>query len=102
MYCIIVKTQLKPGARKAFLDAMLPNAEASVRDEPGCIAFDVLEAREEEDTFYLYEIYTGQDALAAHKETPLYKDSRAVVNDLIAEQSVIRADVTALNPATRI
>lgn len=99
MYCIIVKTQLKPGTRKAFLDAMLPNAEASVRDEPGCIAFDVLEAREEDDTFYLYEIYASPDALAAHKETPHYNACRAVVNDLIAKQSVIRADVTALNPA---
>jgi len=98
MYCIVVKTQLKPGTRKAFLDAMLPNAEASVRDEPGCLVFDVLEAREEDDTFYLYEIYTDQNALAAHKETPHYAASRAVVNDLIAQQSVMRADVIALNP----
>jgi len=37
--------------------------------------------------------------LAAHKETPHYTACRAVVNELIAEQSVIRADVTALNPA---
>ncbi|MFC1672544.1 putative quinol monooxygenase [Pseudomonadota bacterium] len=99
MYCIIVKTQLKPGVRKAFLDAMLPNAEASVRDEPGCIVFDVLEAREEENTFYLYEVYTDTNALAAHKETPHYAASRAVVNDLIEEQSVIRANVNALNPS---
>lgn len=98
MYCIVVKTQLKPGARKAFLDAMLPNAEASVRDEPGCHVFDVLEAREEPDTFYLYEIYADQAALAAHKETPHYASSRAIVNDLIAAQSVIRADVISMNP----
>lgn len=98
MYCIVVKTQLKPGTRKAFLDAMLPNAEASVRDEVGCLVFDVLEAREEDDTFYLYEIYIDQAALAAHKETPHYQTSRAVVGDLIAEQSVIRADVISMNP----
>jgi len=98
VYCIIVKAQLKEGARQAFLEAMLANAEASVRDEVGCLAFDVLEVREEPDTFYLYEIYAGPDALAAHKETAHYKASRAVVNDLIAAQSVIRADVTALNP----
>jgi len=98
VYCIIVKTHLKENARAAFLEAMLPNAEASVRTEPGCLVFDVLEAREEADTFYLYEIYTGQDALAAHKETAHYKESRAVVGGLIAEQSVIRADVTAMNP----
>lgn len=77
---------------------MLPNAEASVRHEPGCHVFDVLEAQEEPDTFYLYEIYTNKDALQAHKETTHYKASRAVVNELIEAQSVIRADVVAANP----
>lgn len=98
MYCIIVKTQLKPGARKAFLNAMLPNAEASVRDEPECFVFDVVEDRDEPDTFYLYEIYADQNALALHKETPHYQASRAVVNELIANQSVVRADVISMNP----
>lgn len=98
MYCIVVKTELKPGTRDAFLQAMLPNAEASVRDEPGCLVFDVLEAREEENTFYLYEIYESPDALAAHKETPHYAASRSVVTGLIEKQSVIRADVLAMNP----
>lgn len=99
MYCIVVKTQLKPGARKAFLAAMLPNAEASVKTEVGCLVFDVLEARDEEDTFYLYEIYMDQAALATHKETKHYAECRAIVNDLIAEQSVTRSDVVAVNPA---
>lgn len=98
MYCIVVKTQLKPGTRKAFLGAMLPNAEASVRDEADCLVFDVIEAREEDDTFYLYEIYSDQNALAVHKKTSHYNACRAVVNDLIAEQSVIRADVISMNP----
>ena len=53
MYCIIVKMELKPGARKEFLDAMLVNAEASARDEPGCHAFDVVESRDEPDCFLL-------------------------------------------------
>ena len=101
MYCIVVKTELKPGTRKAFLDAMIPNAEASVRDEPGCLVFDVLEAREEPDTFYLYEVYSDQNALALHKETPHYAASRAVVTDLIAQQSVTRSNVVSMN-ATRM
>ncbi|XKE44724.1 antibiotic biosynthesis monooxygenase [Halomonas organivorans] len=101
MYCIIVQTRLKPGTRERFLEAMLPNAEASVRDEPGCHAFDVIEDRDTPDLFHLYEIYTDQQALAAHKETPHYQASRAVVNELIAEQQVIRADVLATNPPVR-
>ncbi len=98
MYCIIVKNVLKPGTKDAYLAAMLPNAEASVRDEPGCQRFDVLEAREEPETFYLYEIYDDPAALAAHKETPHYKESRIALADCVAETSVIRADVLARVP----
>ncbi len=99
MYCIVVKTELKPGSREPFLKAMVANAEASVREEPKCLVFDVLEAHEEPDTFYLYEIYTDQDALQDHKETAHYQSTRAIVNELIAAQSVVRAEVVAMNPA---
>ncbi len=99
MYCIIVKTELKQGARKKFLDAMLPNAEASARDEPGCMVFDVLEMREEPDTFLLYEVYESQTALEDHKQTSHYKACRAVVGDLIERQTVLRSDVIAMNPS---
>ena len=98
MYCIIVKTKLKAGKTDEFLAAMLPNAQASVRDEPGCHTFDVLQDREDPELFWLYEIYEDEAALADHKLTPHYKASRSVVTDLIAEQSVIRADVLAVNP----
>lgn len=99
MYCIVVRSELKEGTRKAFLDAMLPNAEASVRDEPGCLVFDVIEDKTDPNTFHLYEIYESEAALAAHKETPHYAACRGVVNDLLAKQTVIRADVIAMNPA---
>ncbi|MFP2769913.1 putative quinol monooxygenase [Oceanisphaera sp. KMM 10153] len=99
MYSIIVKTKLKPGTTETFLAAMLPNAAASVRDEPGCHTFDVLRDKADPELFWLYEIYQDEAALAEHKLTPHYKSSRAVVTDLIAEQSVIRADVLAVNPA---
>lgn len=98
MYCIIVKTELKTGTREKFLAAMLDNAAASVREESGCIVFDVLEDRENADTFYLYEIYQDPGALKAHKDTSHYQSSRAIVSDLIERQSVIRCDVLAVNP----
>jgi len=99
VYCIIVKTELKPGTRKEFLEAMLPNAEASVRDEPGCLVFDVLEMREEPDTFLLYEVYETPAALEDHKQTPHYKAAREVVGELIERQTVLRSDVIGLNPS---
>lgn len=99
MYCIIVKMELKAGMRKRFLDAMLTNAEASVRDEPGCRVFDVLEMRDEPDTFLLYEVYESQAAFEDHKQTPHYKAGRAIFGELIERQTIQRSDVIAMNPS---
>lgn len=99
MYCIIVKNTVKEGCRERYLEAMLPNAKASVENEPGCIAFDVLEAREEPNTFYLYEIYESTEALDVHKQTDHYKESRPVLSEIMESTSVIRSDVLAINSA---
>jgi quinol monooxygenase YgiN len=99
VYCIIVRMELKAGVRKKFLDAMLVNAEASVRDEPGCIAFDVLEARDEPDCFLLHEIYDSQAAFEDHKQTPHFKDCRAAIDGLLERQTISATDVIARNPS---
>lgn len=99
MYCIVVKNVIKEGAREAYLAAMLPNAKASVDTEADCLVFDVLEAKEEPNTFYLYEIYRSPDALQVHKQTDHYLRSRPQIADLVVEQSVLRADVLEMNPA---
>lgn len=101
MYCIIVKNTVKEGCRDRYLEAMLPNAKASVENEPGCLVFDVLEAREEPNTFYLYEVYESTDALEVHKQTDHYKSSRPVLTDIMESTSVIRSDIIALNPEKR-
>lgn len=98
MYCIIVKNVVKEGARDNYLAAMLPNAKASVETEEGCLVFDVLEAKEEPNTFYLYEIYTSPEALQVHKQTDHYLKSRPLISDLVMDQSVLRADVVEMNP----
>lgn len=99
MYCIIVKMELKAGTRRQFLEAMLPNAEASVREEPGCLTFDVLEVRDEPDTFLLYEIYESQAAFEDHKQTPHYKACRTAIDDLLERQTISAMDVIARNPS---
>lgn len=101
MYCIIVKNQVKEGCREKYLEAMLPNAKASLENEEGCIVFDVLEAREEPNTFYLYEVYESTDALDVHKQTDHYKNSRPILSEIVESVSVIRSDVLAMNPEKR-
>lgn len=100
MYCLLLKTQLKPGSLDDFMDAMRINAAASVRDEPGCLVFDVLQDRSDPDLVWLYEVYTDEAAFEAHMLTPHFLASRPLVNPLILSQEAIEANALALN-ATR-
>ena len=43
MYVLIVPIHIQPEHRQAFLDSMLDDAIGSVRDEPGCLRFDVIQ-----------------------------------------------------------
>ena len=43
MYTLFVSLQVRPEKRDRFLAAIAENAAASVRDEPGCLRFDVME-----------------------------------------------------------
>ncbi|MFC6632657.1 putative quinol monooxygenase [Microbulbifer taiwanensis] len=98
MYCIFIKVQLKEGAREEYLQVIRQNAVASVRDEPGCHVFDVLEDCEQEQLLYLYEVYDSPEALALHKQTPHYLRDRPRINQLIEQQEVIRANVVLPTP----
>ncbi|MDH1104864.1 antibiotic biosynthesis monooxygenase [Pseudomonas otitidis] len=98
MYCLLLKTQLKPGSLEAFMEAMRINAAASVRDEPGCLVFDVLRDRSDPDRVWLYEVYTDEAAFKAHMQTPHFLASRPLVEPLILRQDCIEADALALNP----
>ncbi len=98
MYSILLKTRLRPDSLEAFMDAMRVNAETSVREEPGCLAFDVLRDRRQADLVWLYEVYVDEAALDAHMQTAHYLASRPLVEPLILEQMVIEADVLAFNP----
>ncbi|MBY4678160.1 putative quinol monooxygenase [Marinobacterium arenosum] len=99
MYCIFIKVELKEGAKAEYLKIISENAAASVRDEPGCHQFDVLEDREAPNLNYLYELYESPAALQTHKETAHYLKDRPRINELIARQTVLRADLVSANPS---
>jgi autoinducer 2-degrading protein len=89
MYAIIVKVRVKPEHRDRFVEAISDDAACSVRDEPGCFRFDVLQDQEEPDVFYFYEVYEDEAAFQAHTRTPHFAlwDSAAQV--VLAEAPLI-------------
>jgi len=65
-YVVMVDFRVKPGALAAFRRMIDENARASVRLEPGCRRFDVVEPEGEDDCVLLYEIYDDRAAFEAH------------------------------------
>jgi quinol monooxygenase YgiN len=99
---IVVRLQVMPGRREEFLEVILENATASLRDEPGCRHFDVATLRDDPDTVLLYETYDDEAAFQAHQATPHFALWRAARTDLVVDGSQVteRFDV-ALPQAAR-
>jgi len=73
MLTVLVTLRVKPGHVQEFLAAIASNAEASLRDEPGCLAFAVHQSREDPFTYLLYEVYRDDEAFSiAHKAATHY------------------------------
>jgi autoinducer 2-degrading protein len=86
MFSLMVQMEVRPGRRDEFLAGMSANAEASVRDEPGCLRFDVCSVDSDENRFILYELYTDADAFAAHKAAPHFAQWRTVAEQVLVGQ----------------
>jgi autoinducer 2-degrading protein len=90
---IIVDFKLKEGVKASFRTMIDANARASVRDEPGCRRFDVVEPQGEPDRILLYEIYDSAAAFDDHCRTPHFYQFDAESAALVIQKSVIRADL---------
>ena len=86
MFSLVVQMEVRPGRREEFLAGMAANAAASVRDEPGCLRFDVCSDEADENRFLLYELYTDAEAFAAHKASPHFAQWRAIAEHVLAGQ----------------
>ena len=86
MFSLVVQMTVRHGRREEFLAGMAANAEASVRDEPGCLRFDVCSVDGDDNRFLLYELYTDAEAFAAHKAAPHFARWRAVAEQVLESQ----------------
>ena len=86
MFSLVVQMEVRPDRREEFLAGMAANAEAAVRDEPGCLRFDICSVDGDENRFVLYELYTDADAFAAHKAAPHFAQWRTVAKQVLVGQ----------------
>jgi autoinducer 2-degrading protein len=86
MFSLVVQMEVRPDRREEFLAGMTANAGASVRDEPGCLRFDVSAVANDPNRFFLYEIYTDAAAFEAHKASPHFALWRTVAEQVVVGQ----------------
>ena len=77
----------KTDALKALLFGMAPHCRA----EPGNLRWDVWRDQADSARFVLDELYEDNAAIAAHRETPHFKDYFSKINDL-AERTALVLD----------
>lgn len=90
MFALYVTLQVRPEGRAEFLAAITENARSSVRDEPGCSGFDVIEINGADNQFGFYEVYADADAFHhGHKESPHFAAWRAVAARVLVPGSQV-------------
>ena len=96
MFALVVSLKVKPALRDTFLAAAEDDSICSVRDEPGCLRFDVLQDQADENHFYFYEVYRDDAAVQAHSQTPHYARWTAARSEVV--ESADRTATTTLFP----
>ena len=91
MFVITASFQIQPAHLPAFIAASLEDARGSVRDEPGCVRFDVVQDTADETRFLFFEVYQDEAAFAHHLTTPHFQRwNEAVTAWLMAPAVVTR------------
>jgi len=87
---VLVEFIVAETAVEAFRPLMAANAEASLREEPDCLQFDVACDAARPERFVLYEIYRSDAAFAHHLATPHFKAFDAATAGMITARKVER------------
>ena len=97
MLSLMAIIHIVPEHREAFFEAQVENAEASVRDEPGCMDFHVLQGvahgspwdpqtdEDDPNRMVVYEVFKDRAGLDAHLEAPHYAKFREIVQGMHAK-----------------
>jgi (4S)-4-hydroxy-5-phosphonooxypentane-2,3-dione isomerase len=87
MYSLFITVDVRPDKIGEFVEAITENAKASLRDEPGCLAFDVHRDHETPTRFYFYEVYIDEAAVTHHRGAPHFARWQETAKDVLVEGS---------------
>lgn len=87
-FAVCVTFQIKSKSLEAFLPLMSENASTSLREEEGCLRFDVCTDDDRINEVFLYEIYASPDAFQVHLESKHFLKFDSKVKAMIADKQV--------------
>ena len=97
MFSVVVALAVRPERLDEFVDGIRANARASLRDEPGCLRFDVHQNVSDPTRFLLHEIYVDEQAFSdEHRSAPHYATWREVAARCVLPGSHINTFCTPL------
>ena len=89
-FIVIAEFAVRPDRIPAFLDLAHTDATSSLKNEPGCRRFDVLQAEDDRGHVVFYEVYDDRAAFDAHLETPHLAAFRKGFPPLIERELPVR------------
>ena len=93
---IIVEFETHPGKEQEFLAIISEHARATLREETGCLRFEVIRPVERDgtpiaDKVMVNELYADLDAVTAHEQNPRLPSVGAATKPLLASRRLILA-----------
>ena len=85
---LIVEFEIKPEHLAAFEEIIRNHARRTIEAEAGCLAFEVLMPRGEENRVYLYECYKDEAAFEEHTRSPILAETRAAYKGMFEGRTI--------------
>lgn len=87
-FAVCVTFQVHQDHVDRFLPLIEANASASLRNEVGCLRFDVLTDPARRGEVFLYELYSDAAAFADHQATGHFKAFNEAAAGMIADKDI--------------
>jgi autoinducer 2-degrading protein len=91
MHALVVRVKVKPEHIERYKEEIVADAIGSVRDEPGCLRFDVSVDTSDPTVLYFYEVYRDEAAFGEHTRAPHFIKYRDATQGMAEESVVHRA-----------
>ena len=89
-YIIFVDIEIKDGMIDQALPLVIESAEMAMKNEPGCMQFDVVQDNANPNRVMLFEVYKDEAAFQFHGKQPYVPELMGKVRPMFAKSSMTK------------